>query len=187
MYLIVSQIQGWVFARQFSEWIASFLHKNERMSNSLLKMSDVLICSFLVNNLSNSLTVAHFWWVTWVNRSRLLIFGEQPERFAHSCSFVISDLSNLLLLPFKKEGMSESLIFLKTSDLLIHSFIMCNLSKSLMVALLSWVTWAIRSQSLICPERSEQIVHSCSSKWTMSKWANEQTPNPAQIYGVGTS
>ena len=43
-----------------------------------------------------------------------LIFGEQPEWFAHSCSIVMSDLSNLLTSLFKKEGMSEWPMFLKT-------------------------------------------------------------------------
>ena len=36
---------------------------------------------------------------------------------------------------------------------------MNNLSDSLTVALLTWAAWAIRSQSLICPERSELIAH----------------------------
>ena len=53
---------------------------NERFAQ---KMSDSLICSFLVSDLSDSLTIAHFLWVTWPNRSWLLIFGEQPEQFAH--------------------------------------------------------------------------------------------------------
>ena len=37
----------------------------------------------------------------------------------------------------------------------------------LTVALLSWATWAIRSQLLICPERSERIAHCCSLKWAI--------------------
>ena len=41
----------------------------QKMSDLLQKMSDSLICSFLVNYLSDSLT--------------LLIFGERPERFTH--------------------------------------------------------------------------------------------------------
>ena len=41
--------------------------KNERMSDALKKMSDSLI------------------------------FGEQPERFAHDCSFPLSDLSESLI------------------------------------------------------------------------------------------
>ena len=52
--------QGWKFAHRFSKRIARFLPKNERMSDSLKKMSDSLICSFLVSDLSDSLTIAHF-------------------------------------------------------------------------------------------------------------------------------
>ena len=52
------------------------------MSDLLKKTSDSLIHSFLVSNLSNSLSS--------------LIFGEWPERFAHSHSFDISDLSDSL-------------------------------------------------------------------------------------------
>ena len=48
---------------------ARFLPKNERISDSLKKTSDSLIHSFLVSNLSDSLT--------------LIIFGEQPETFPH--------------------------------------------------------------------------------------------------------
>ena len=50
--------QGWEFAHRFSERIARFLPKNERMSNWLKKTSDLLIFSFLVSDL---LMVAHFW------------------------------------------------------------------------------------------------------------------------------
>ena len=38
----------------------SFLRKNERMSDSLKKMSNLLILSLLVSDLSDSLMVAHF-------------------------------------------------------------------------------------------------------------------------------
>ena len=72
---------GWEFAHRFSEQIARFLPKNERMSDSLKKISDSLISSFLVSDLSESLMVAHFWWATWVICSRSLICGERPERF----------------------------------------------------------------------------------------------------------
>ena len=85
--------QGWEFAHRFSERIARFLRKNERMSDSLKKTSNSLISSFLVSDLSKSLMVAHIWWATWANCSFLvsdlsdsltsLIFGEQPKRFAH--------------------------------------------------------------------------------------------------------
>ena len=52
--------QGWEITHLISEQIASFLSKNERMSNSIKKMSDLLIRSFLVSNLSDLLTIAHF-------------------------------------------------------------------------------------------------------------------------------
>ena len=39
------------------------------------------------------------------------------------------------------------------------SFIMSDLSKSLMVTHLSWATWVIRSRSLICLERPEPFAH----------------------------
>ena len=64
-----------------------------------------------------------------------------------------------------------------------RSFPLSNLSESLTVAHFLWTTWVIRSRSLICLERSEQIAHSRSfdlsemskmSKWAMSKWANSQ-------------
>ena len=79
--LLPHLLQGWEFAHRFSEQIARFLSKNEqmsdslkkmsnslktisnslkKMSNSLKKMSDSLIRSFLVSNLSDSLTVAHY-------------------------------------------------------------------------------------------------------------------------------
>ena len=51
--------QGWEFAHRFSEQIACFLPKNERMSDSLKKTGDSLIRSFFVSNLSDS-HIAHF-------------------------------------------------------------------------------------------------------------------------------
>ena len=55
----IGSYQGWEFAHLISERIACFLSKNEQMSNSLKKMSDLLICSFLVSDLSDLLTIAH--------------------------------------------------------------------------------------------------------------------------------
>ena len=52
--------QGWEFAHLISERIARLLSKNERMSHLLKKMRDSLIRSFLVSDLSDSLTIAHF-------------------------------------------------------------------------------------------------------------------------------
>ena len=83
--------------------------------------------------------------------------------------------------------LSESLFFCKkmrwairSKKQAIHSFLVSDLSDSLTVAHLSWATWAICSQSLICLQRSEQIAHSLSfdlsemSKEAMSEWANSQ-------------
>ena len=87
-----------------------------------------------------------------------------------------------------KKQMIDSLK--KTSDLLFYherpewiahsrSLVMSNLSVLLTVTLLSSATWVIRSQSLICPERSEQISHSRSWKWAiLSEWAYELIPSP---------
>ena len=58
-----------IISTVFSERIARFLPKNEQMSDSLKKMRDSLIRSFLVSNLSDLLTS--------------LIFGERPERFTY--------------------------------------------------------------------------------------------------------
>ena len=177
---------------------------------------------------------AHFWWATWANRSWLLIFGEQPERFAHSHSFVMSNLNDSLTSLFKKREWAKRSFFKnlqktfkkgpkiqfysnlfewitrflwvkewmsdllkKTSNLLMRSFIMSDLSKSLMVTLffherpeefahghsfvmidlsdlrtaahLSWAIWANCSQLLIKMRVFERM-----REWTMSKWANSQ-------------
>ena len=58
--IFVSLLQGWEFALVISERIARFLSKNEPMSDSLKKMRDSLIRLFLVSDLSDSLTIAHF-------------------------------------------------------------------------------------------------------------------------------
>ena len=67
--------QKWANERfaQKNKWIARFLPKNERMSDSLQKRA---IRSF-----------AHFWWATWAIGSCSLIYGKQPERFAHIAQF----------------------------------------------------------------------------------------------------
>ena len=58
----VTVSEGWEFAHRFYERIAHFLHKNEPMSDLLKKMSNLLICSFLVSDLSDLsdlLLIAH--------------------------------------------------------------------------------------------------------------------------------
>ena len=74
---------GWEFAHRFSERIAVFLRKNERISDLLKKSSDSLIRSFLVSDLRD-----------------LLI-----------SLILVSDLSDSITSLIKKEGMSKSLVF----------------------------------------------------------------------------
>ena len=64
------------------------------------------------------------------------------------------------------------------------SFVLSHVSDSLTVAHFLWAAWAIRSQLLICLQRSERIAHSRSfdlsemSEWVNERWANEQIPSP---------
>ena len=59
-------------------------------------LSELLIPSFIISNLSESITVTHLSCATWGIRSRSLFCLERPEPFAHSCSFVLSNLSKSL-------------------------------------------------------------------------------------------
>ena len=63
--------------------------------------------------------------------AHLLIFGKRPERIAHSCSFVMSDLSDLLtvdLLIWATWAIrSQLLICLERSEQIAHS---CSLDLS---------------------------------------------------------
>ena len=73
---------------------------------------------------------AHFWWATW----------EIPSH----CSFLVSNLSNLLTSLIKKEGTSESLVWHERPERFphSHSFVLSDLSESLTVAQLIWAIWA---------------------------------------------
>ena len=75
-----------------------FLWAKEQMSDLLKKKSNLLICSFIMIDLSKLLTVAHLSWATWAIHSQLLFWHEWPEQFAHSCSFVLSGLSKSLTI-----------------------------------------------------------------------------------------
>ena len=79
-------IQGWEFAHRFSERIARFLPKNEQMSDSLQKMSDSLIFGEQPELFAHGRDLL-----------TLLIFAERPERFAH--------------IAHQKRGNEQSLIF----------------------------------------------------------------------------
>ena len=82
---------------------------------------------------------------TWANCSRLLFCHERPEQIALCSLFVKSDGSESLKL-LKKRVNEQRLV--------------SDLSESLMVAHLSWVTWAICSRSLFWYERPERFTHS---------------------------
>ena len=88
--------QGWEFAHRFSERIAHFWWATWAICSWSLIFGErpeqiAHGCSFLVSDLSDSLTS--------------LIFGERPERFAHITqkfahgrSFVLSDMSESLIV-----------------------------------------------------------------------------------------
>ena len=58
----------------------------------LNRVGNSLICSFLVNNLSKSLMVAHFWWATWVICSHhSFLAGLGICSFAHSLRLLKSN------------------------------------------------------------------------------------------------
>ena len=86
-------------------WWATWAIRSQRsflvsdLSDSLIKkegMSESLICSFIMSDLSTSFTVCHLSWAPWAMRSRSLICLERPERFDHGDSFVLRDLSESL-------------------------------------------------------------------------------------------
>ena len=78
-------------------------------ANERFAQKNRAICSF-----------AHLSWATWVNRSRSLICHERPKRFAHGCSFDMSDLSDLLTVAHLSWGIwanrSQLLIWFDRSE-----------------------------------------------------------------------
>ena len=72
---------------QKNEWYAHLLIYDEQ------PVKIVHSRSFVMSNLSNSLTVALLTWATWAICSQMLICPEQSEWIAHSRSFDLSDLN----------------------------------------------------------------------------------------------
>ena len=117
--------------------------------------------------------------------THLLIFGEQPERIAHGCSFLVSDLSESLMVAhfwwvtwairshrsFLVSDLSESLIFFKRTKNVLKIQLLSNYFEQI-------------AHSLIYHERPERIAHSRSfdlsdlSKLVNERWANERIPSP---------
>ena len=64
-------VNCWFFCEKIGKWV--------------IRSKKLAICSF-----------AHFWWATWANISRLLIFGEWPKQICHGCSLLVSNLSDSL-------------------------------------------------------------------------------------------
>ena len=117
-------------------WV-NHLFVAKKLSESLICSKIRVICSF-----------SHFWCATWANCSWWLIFGERPEQFSHSCSFVMSNLirSN----PSLKKREQANHCFKKTFFVRFaqKKWVICSF------ALLPWVTWENGSWSLFCHEWS---------------------------------
>ena len=82
--LWVSVWQGWEFARQFFKRINRFLWAKEQIVHENERITPVTLLS----------------WATRANCSWLLFCKEQWEQFPHSCSFLKSNESELLLSLF---------------------------------------------------------------------------------------
>ena len=75
-----------VFCPKMIEW-AIRSKKNERFTHSLIFVEQperfAHNCSIPLSNLSESLMVAHFCWVTWAICSHRSFLVSRPERFTH--------------------------------------------------------------------------------------------------------
>ena len=130
-----------IFCEQKSKWAIA------------QKMSDSLICSFIMSDLSKLLTVPHLSWATWAICSQ------------YCNSFVLSNLSESLTVAHFSIATwaicSQALNCSERSEWINHScsFDLSNLSE--------WANeqWAMNKWAM--------------SEWTNEQWANEQIPNPA--------
>ena len=146
---------------------------NERFAQ---KTSDSLI---FLSNLSDSLTITHFWWAIWAIRSESLFCHEQPERFAHItlkksgneliARFFLTFLKgkNKMLFKFVWENRSF-FVSEEQPERIAHgySFVMSDLGDSLTAGPLSWAIWANRSH--------RSLKWAILSKWAKEQWGNEQ-------------
>ena len=108
-----------------------YIQFKKKIIEKLANCSFSLISSFLVSNMSDSLTIAHFLWAMWANRSgcslkmsdvsKSLRSLTKNEQFTHIAPRKWAIVSESLRSLTKNEQMSESLIFL--SELLIRSFL----------------------------------------------------------------
>ena len=154
--------KSWV-GNSFIGFISESLVFAKKMSELVIRSKKRSICSS-----------PHFWQATWAIRSHrsFLFFLVSDLSICSHCSLKKREWANRLFffkLAKKHKNVPKNMILVKflwanrsflvsdLSDLLICSFIMSNLSNLLTVTHLSWAIWAIRSQSTICPERSERM------------------------------
>ena len=76
-------IQRWGLQAHLNPCRGEVLGPSEPRGSSVHQIPEVRSSvHFLVSDLSDSLTIAHFLWASGANRTWSLIFGELPERFA---------------------------------------------------------------------------------------------------------
>ena len=165
--------QNWEFPHRFFEWFSRFCERKSEWAICSRKRANCSHRSFVMSDLSKSLTVALLKKAMGAKRSHSLFCSEGPERFAHShslknCSFVQSYRSDSLFgiirgKNCKKHLLSESLVFERFAQ----------------VALLSWATWVNRSLPLFNLRDFELM-----SKERLSKRGNSQ-PCHIPIYQMG--
>ena len=152
--------------------------------------------SFLVSDLSNSLTSHQIWWATSVIRSYCSLKRREwaNHSFKKNLQKMLKNIpKNTILVKcferiahflWAKEQVSNSLKKRVICSFALLSWVTwANRSRLLFChewperfahscSLLSWATWAICSQLLICPKQSERIAHSRS--FDLSEWVNSQ-------------
>ena len=113
-------------------------------------------CSFLVSNLSDSLTSLIKKRTKNVHKCTKKY--DCSQIFWANCSFFVNKRANERFTQ-KNKQLAHLLIYHEQPELIAHScsFVLSNLSESLSVAHLIWEVWANRSQSLIWSEQSERM------------------------------
>ena len=122
--------------------------------------------SFLLSNMSETLTVAHLSWATWAIRSlRSEGISKTLKKLYKTYKICLSE--PLIFCERKRKCAicskqpSDSLICIEQSEGIAHicSFVMSDLSGLLTVAHSSWAraNWANGSHLLICSEQFEQM------------------------------
>ena len=139
----------------------------KKWANEHFAKKNRALCSFLVSDLCDLLTVAHFWWATWAIRERfahMAVLKRANERMAH----LKKKLTKKLLKTYIKYDFIQKIwancSFFYLSEWAIRT------QKTERFAVLSWATWANRSLSLFCHEQPERFTHGCS--FVMSDLSN---------------